>query len=170
MNKEAELEASLWKSLRADRTAMVALTSPVAGSVAARPMTVLTDGDETPYRGPLYIFTATGNALADAVAAGPQVATAHFASKGHDLFAAIYGRLSLSGDHAVIDRLWNPFVAAWYDGKDDPRLRLLRLDPAEAEIWADANSLIAGIKMLLGIDPKKDYEDKTATIPLGASA
>ena len=31
----------------------------------------------------------------------------------------------------MIDRLWNPFVAAWFEGKDDPKLQLLRFDPAD---------------------------------------
>mgnify|MGYP006140606399 CR=1 FL=1 len=45
----------------------------------------------------------------------------------------------------MIDRLWNPFVAAWYqEGKDDPKLALLRLDAERAEIWENGSSLIAG--------------------------
>jgi hypothetical protein len=49
------------------------------------------------------------------------------------------------------------FVAAWFEGgKDDER----------AEIWVDASSLVAGIKLLLGADPKKDYKDKVAEVAL----
>jgi general stress protein 26 len=49
-------------------------------------------------------------------------AIATFASKGHDLFATLHGSVSLDNDRAVIDRLWNRFVAAWYEGgKDDPK-------------------------------------------------
>jgi len=76
--------------------------------------------------------------------------------------------VSLDNDRAVIDRLWNRFVAAWYEGgKDDPKLRLLRLDPDQGQVWADASSLVAGVKMLLGIDPKKEYRDKVAKVDLG---
>ena len=71
-----------------------------------------------------------------------------------------------SPDAATIDRLWNPFVAAWYTGKDDPTLRLLRFDPEGAEIWLNDSSLLAGIKMLVGIDPKRDYRDNVATVKL----
>ena len=66
----------------------------------------------------------------------------------------------------MIDKLWNRFVAAWYEGKDDPKIALLRFDPASAEIWIDASSAVAGIKMLIGIDPKKDYKDKVAEVSL----
>jgi general stress protein 26 len=75
--------------------------------------------------------------------------------------------LSVDNDRAVIDRLWNRFVAAWYEhGKDDPKLALLRFDPDRGEIWLDGSSLVAGIKMMLGFDPKEDYKDNIATVDL----
>jgi hypothetical protein len=43
---------------------------------------------------------------------------------------------------------------------------LLRFDPEKPEIWLDASSIVAGIKMLLGVDPKKDYKDKVAEVTL----
>jgi general stress protein 26 len=63
--------------------------------------------------------------------------------------------------------LWNRYVAAWYEGgKDDPKLALLRLDAEQAEIWLDGSSIVAGVKMLFGSDPKQDYKDKVATVTL----
>jgi general stress protein 26 len=63
--------------------------------------------------------------------------------------------------------LWNSFVAAWYTGgKDDPEVALIRLDPENAEIWVNASSMVAGIKMLMGIDPKQDAKDKVAHVTL----
>jgi general stress protein 26 len=67
----------------------------------------------------------------------------------------------------VIDRLWNRYVAAWFEaGKDDPKLAVLRLDPERAEIWGDASSLVAGLKLMLGMDPKKEFKDKVAEVDL----
>ena len=75
--------------------------------------------------------------------------------------------MSVDNDRAVIDRLWNRYVAAWFPGgKDDPKLALLRLDPERAEIWVDASSVVAGIKLLFGMDPKKEYRDKVAEVSL----
>ena len=74
--------------------------------------------------------------------------------------------MSLHNDAATIERLWNPFIAAWFDGKDDPKLALLRFDPRDAEVWKNENNLLAGIKMLIGVDPKKDYADNQAHIDL----
>ena len=78
------------------------------------------------------------------------------------------GSLREDTDPTMVDRLWNPFVAAWYTGKDDPKLCLLRLDAEHAEVWLDASSLLAGVKMLFGLDPKKDYQDKVREIDLGS--
>ena len=57
-------------------------------------------------------------------------------------------------------------IAAWFDGKDDPKLVLRRFDAEQAEIWLNESSLLAGVKMLLGVDPKRDYEDNTAEVDL----
>jgi general stress protein 26 len=94
-------------------------------------------------------------------------AIATFSSKGHDLFATVQGSLHLDNDRRNIDRLWNRFVAAWFEGgKDDPKLALLRMDAEQAEIWLDGSSLVAGIKMLLGVDPKESYKDQVAKVAL----
>ena len=67
----------------------------------------------------------------------------------------------------MVDKLWNPFVAAWFEGgKDDPNLQLLRFEPERAQIWLNGSSLLAGMKMLLGADPKKEYADKVAEVSL----
>ena len=79
----------------------------------------------------------------------------------------MHGSLQLDNDRRNIDRLWNCFVAAWFEGgKDDPKLALLRLDAERAEIWLDGSSLVAGIKLLLGVDPKKSYKGQVAKVTL----
>jgi general stress protein 26 len=160
MPTPAELEAKLWKALKSDMTLMIGLDGSTA---QPRPMTAQFDGDRG---GPIWFFTATDTELATSLTAGSK-ATATFASKGHDLFATLQGKLSLDNDRAVIDRLWNRFVAAWYEGgKDDPKLTLLRFDAEHAEIWLDGSSFVAGIKMLVGLDPKEDYKDNVAKVDL----
>jgi general stress protein 26 len=167
MADEAEIKAKFWKALNKDMTVMLGLAQGEHGH--ARPMTAQLeedgfDGDQ--YRGPVWFFTSTDNALFHQVGGGAKPGIIHFASKGHDVWAAVQGQLSASQDRATIDRLWNRFVAAWYEGKDDPKIALLKFDPSDAEIWIDASSVVAGIKMLIGIDPKQDYKDKVAEVSL----
>jgi general stress protein 26 len=155
-----ELEAKFWSALKSDMTMMLGLDGVEDGH--ARPMTAQLEEE----RGPIWFFTAKDNMIVQKLGQGNR-AIATFTSKGHDLFATVHGRLLVDNDRAVIDRLWNRFVAAWYPGgKDDPKLALLRLDAEQAEIWEDASSLVAGIKMLLGADPKEEYKDKVAKVQL----
>ncbi|WP_166208125.1 pyridoxamine 5'-phosphate oxidase family protein [Cognatiluteimonas telluris] len=157
---EQDLQRALWKGLGDDRTVMLGLGGAERGHL--RPMTAQVEGDS----GPLWFFTATDNALVRELDRGDGAVVAYVA-KDHDLFASIEGRLALDQDRATIDRLWNPFAAAWYEGgKDDPRLALLRFDPAHAEIWRNTGSLLAGIRILLGGDPKQDARDNVAHVNL----
>jgi general stress protein 26 len=155
-----ELRAKFWKALRSDMTMMLGLDGVDDGH--ARPMTAQTEGDH----GPIWFFTVKDNGIMRGLGTGNR-AIATFTSKGHDLYATVHGSLRLDNDHATIDKLWNRYVAAWYErGKEDPNLALLRLDPERAEIWLDASSLTAGIRMLLGADPKQEYKDNVAKVSL----
>ena len=160
MTASEDIEAKFWKELHAQRTMMLGIDG--IDGLPPRPMTAQAEGD----RGPLWFFTSTESLLTQRAGSGSQ-ATASFTSKGHDLFASVTGRLSVDNDRAMIDRLWNPFVAAWYEGgKDDPKLALLKFDTAHAEFWLNGSSLLAGVKILMGIDPKQDYKDKVAKVEL----
>ncbi|WP_374012953.1 pyridoxamine 5'-phosphate oxidase family protein [Pseudoxanthomonas koreensis] len=161
MSDPRELESKFWKALKSDMTVMLGVDGLEDGHT--RPMTAQLEHDA---RGPVWFFTSIDNALVQRLDT-PRRAVAAFAAKDHALFASIGGQLAVDTDPAVVERLWNPFVAAWYTGKDDPKLALLRLDPDEGEVWLNEHSLLAGVKMLLGVDPKKDYKDKVAKVDLG---
>lgn len=161
MPSPADIEAKFWKALKSDRTVLLGLAGVEDG--IGQPMTALTLEEG---HGPLYIFTSKDTDLARHLS-GPTPATVQFVAKDHDLFAAIHGELAVDNNRAVIDKLWNPFVAAWYEGgKDDPKLELLRFNPGAAKIWMNERSLFAGMRLLLGRDPKKDYADKAAEVRL----
>lgn len=165
MTDTAALEGDFWKSLKSDRTVMLGLSTDRDPHL--RPMTAQIEGDEG---GPVWFFTAIDTELAESVKA-PRRALFTLTSKGHDVFATVHGTLSHDLDRAVVDRLWNPFVAAWYEkGKDDPKLALLRFDPEEAQIWRNGSSLVAGVKALLGVDPKTDYQHNVADVRLGGAS
>jgi len=156
-----ELEQKFWTALKSDMTIMLGLVGVEDGH--ARPMTAQLDGEQ---RGPIWFFSATDASIVQ-MASSPRPAVATFTAKSHDLFASVHGTLRVDNDRRMVDRLWNRFVAAWFEkGKEDPKLVLLRFDPDHAEIWLNDSSFFAGIKMLFGADPKKEYRDKVATVDL----
>lgn len=161
MTSPTEIKARFWKELKRDRTIMLGLDGAREGKT--QPMTALLEGDEG---GPLWIFTAKDNSLVEALGTSHR-AIATFTGKSHDLFASITGTLNLDTDPAVIDRLWNPFVAAWFEGgKTDPKLALLRFDAEQAKIWLNGSSIGAAFEWLLGRDPKESYHEKVAEVSL----
>ena len=40
------------------------------------------------------------------------------------------------------------------------------MDAADAHVWLNDSSLLAGAKLLLGVDPKKSYKDKVGDVDL----
>ena len=161
MANETEIRDRFWKELKSERTIMLGIDGEPGGGM--QPMTALIEEDDG---GPLWIFTSKESDLARAIGGG-KPAHATFTGRRHDLFANVTGRLSIDNNRTVIDRLWNPWVAAWFeDGKDDPKLCLLRFDAEHAKIWLNATPLGAAIEWLLRRDPKESYKDKVAEVAL----
>ncbi len=164
MTDTQKIEDAFWKSLRSDMTVMLVLCEH--GDDRARPMTAQIDGDKD--KGPIYFFGGKDSSIYQKLGTSSAKAEFTHVPKGHDLFAAVEGDLSICHDNAVLERLWNPFVAAWYPGgKDDANLVLFKMDIGDAKVWLSGNSLIAGIKMLFGVDPKDTYKDNVAELKLG---
>lgn len=159
MTTDVEITAAFWKHLGSDRTVMLG-NAPTD----LRPMTAQLEGDAD--QGPIWFFTSTDAAIVQGLT--PQDESIFtFVSKGYDVFASVHGHMTQSTDRAIIERLWNKWVAAWYQGgKDDPKIVLLRFDPTRAEIWRDGSSLLSGLKLLMGGHPKTDATDNMAKVAL----
>ena len=155
-----EIEKKFWKALESDKTMMLGLTGVDESHM--RPMTAQLDGE----KGPIWFFGSKDSDLVSNMKKTSN-AVSTFVSKGNDLYATVHGTLSINNDRKMIDELWSPFVAAWYEGgKDDPKLALLCFEPNRAQVWLDGSSLMAGIKMLFGSDPKDTFKDNVAELKL----
>ncbi|USI73986.1 pyridoxamine 5'-phosphate oxidase family protein [Sphingomonas morindae] len=160
MPSDADIKAQFWKDLGASPFMMLGLDGARDGHT--QPMTAKSEGDT----GPLWFFTTKDNGLVAALEQSHR-AIATYTGKGHDLFASIHGELSVDRDEAVIDRLWDKHVEAWFEhGRADPKLTLLRLDVETAEIWVTGSSIGAFVSRLFGKDPKQTYADNIAEVTL----
>lgn len=127
---EAELQVRLWKEIEKARYGMLGL---VGRSPAQhfQPMAAFCE----PEHGRIWFFTRTDTDLARATGQGG-AAMFIVQAKDQGFQACVGGRLVQQLDTARMDRYWNPVVSAWYpEGKDDPRLALLRLDVRDAQVW-----------------------------------
>lgn len=86
--------------------------------------------------------------------------------KGAATTVVVHGRAHASDDRAKIAELWNAFDKAWWDGPEDPRIRLLTIVPSRAEYWESPGKLVAYTDMLIaaatGGRPKTGEHGQTA--------
>lgn len=162
----ADLEEKLWDGL-ASKSPFVMLGLNGVEDSRTRPMTAQideVDGNKT-----IYFFADKREHLVKGLSETSD-AVATFVSKGHDLFAHIHGNLVIDNDREVIDRLWNPMIAPWYEGnKDNPNLVLLRFDTGIANVWLNEGPehLVKAALEALGKDVERpDYDDKRADVEL----
>ena len=129
----AKAEEAFWDSLKKSNTGLLGLDQP---GYHAQPMTAFRD-EET---GTIWFFTRDDTDLArDAGVGSGQSAMFHYGSKDQNVWACVHGELSAHGqDRAIIDRYWNPVLAAWYpEGKDDPHLTILRFEAGDGRVWVN---------------------------------
>ncbi len=122
-------EEEFWKHLKSSNTGMLGIDTP---GNHAQPMTAYRE-EET---GTIWFFTRDDTDLARDIASGATQGMFSYGSKDQEVWACFHGTMSLQRDQAVIDKHWNPIVAAWYpDGKDDAHLTLIRFDGDDGRVW-----------------------------------
>lgn len=160
-NRDQELKQLFWEELASSPFMMIGLQG--VEDSRTRPWTAQIDtaeGGNKKDGGTIYFFGSKSDHLVQGISTGNR-AVATYVSKGHDLFAHVHGTLELVNDRALVDKLWNPFIASWYkNGKEDPEVQLVRFDTDKADIWkseAGATLVAAALKML-GRDPGEDHQ------------
>ena len=164
MADDRQIEEKFWKALEDSPFLMLGVEGTRDG--ATQPMTAnfeVQDRDA----GVVWIFTARDHDLTRAMGQSNR-ALASYSGKGHDLFSSLRGTLEIVNDRATIDRLWSPVVAEWYEGKDDPKLALIRFDIENAKIWlSDVEGFLKpAFNKLLGRKPEAGMKEKVAEVSL----
>ncbi len=65
-------------------------------------------------------------------------------------FLSVYGTAEISRDREKIDQYWSDIAKAWFpDGKDDPRVTLIKVRPEQGFYWDTKDGkLVSMIKIL----------------------
>ncbi|AZB64254.1 general stress protein [Cereibacter sphaeroides] len=129
---QTDPKAALWKQLGKLRAGMLG----VEGSGQhMQPMSH--HCDEAAAK--LWFLTKRSTDLFRAI--GPS-STAHFCIIAHDedFHACLSGHIAEETDRAKLDEMWNPVVAAWFEGKNDPDLVMVSVKLRSAAIWASTSS------------------------------
>jgi general stress protein 26 len=145
----------------------VLVTRGDTAALRGRPLSIASSGED----GTLYFSTAIESPKVQELELDPHVAVVMQDGKR---YISISGTASVVHDRALIDRLWSESWKIWFpQGKDDPSLCLLRIEPVEAAYW-DMSGL-QGVKYafqmakayLTGTQPPSDQDERhTARVKL----
>lgn len=99
--------------------------------------------------GRIYFLVDERGAKDEQIERFPIVTLAFADTRGHD-YVAITGRATVSNDRAKIAELWTGTDRSWWDSKRDPAIRLITVEPGDAELWAGPNQVAAAAKLVAG--------------------
>ncbi|PZO81310.1 MAG: general stress protein [Mesorhizobium amorphae] len=124
----------------------------------ARPVAARPHRDE----GAFYVLTDVRGEKDDQIERFP-VVTLTFADGSANTYIAVTGHATVENDRAKIEELWSAFDKVFWDGPEDPDVRVITIKPDDAEIWDGAGRLWTGVKMAASIATGAD-------LPLGDNA
>ena len=84
------------------------------------------------------------------VAKFPTVSLA-FSDGKKNRYVAITGKAEISNDRDRIKALWNPWAKAWWDSAEDPKIRVIRVTPEDAELWDSPGRVASTVAMLAAV-------------------
>lgn len=89
----------------------------------------------------------------------------NYSDPKRDLYISVYGKAEMSLDLIKLEELWDNKFKAWFPlGISDPNIRLLKVDPEEAESWDSPNLLVTEIislvKNTISGNPYTDIENE----------
>ncbi len=122
-----DLKSAFW-----DRIGDVQAGLLSAAGARAVPMSPYADRKENA----IWFITADGTELSKAAETSAE-ASFFVADPKANLYATIDGQVTHVNDPAKLDELWNAVAASWFDdGRRDDDIRLIRMTPTKAEVWA----------------------------------
>lgn len=96
----------------------------------ARPMATREMAED----GTIWFLTSEGSTKVQEIAKNPNIGLA-YADSGSECYVSIAGTAKVTNDRALIQEFWNPFYKAWFEGPEDPSIRLIEITPSSAEYW-----------------------------------
>jgi general stress protein 26 len=141
---------------------IVMLMTMIGGDHSSRPLTVA--GVD---HGTLEVLVDRTADWAEAIDEPDTVVHVSVADVRSNVYLSLNGTASITPERAAIERLWNPGAAAFFDGKEDPAVAVLRFAVSGGEYW-DApsgriGSAIAMVKAAVSDDASAAGDHGTVT-------
>ena len=134
------------------RIAMLCTNSD--GRVVSRPMSVQELGQD----GKFWFLASADSHKVDDIAANPSVGIM-IVDPGAATYVSVTGDARVSNDRAQIAEFWNPLYKAWFEGPDDPAIRVIEVSPVSAEYWVTkGGKFVSFVSMLASAVTGKHLE------------
>jgi general stress protein 26 len=103
-------------------------------------------GSAGPPGGVIWFLTDHRGLKDDEIDVTPEVCLIFFYPK-EKVYLSITGEAFVAHDPDRARSLWNERQKVWWSGPDDPNLRVVRVEPEEAEMWdGPANAAVAAFE------------------------
>jgi len=121
-----------------------------------RPMSTAQVDDD----GNLWFLSAVDSSKNEEIDYDPQVQL-FYVNTSDSEYMTVFGKASVSKDQDKINEVWTPIAKAWFtEGKDDPRVTLIKVTPEEAYYWdTKTNKMVSMIKILASAVTGKASDD-----------
>jgi general stress protein 26 len=125
-----------------ERIPICMLVTHDGDDVRCRPMVSFARRDDHA----VYFLTDARRHNDEEVARDPRACLV-FVDPAGQTFVSISGQATVSNDRTKIEELWSLPAEAWWDGPDDPAIRLLAVTPKDAEFWDAPGRMVSYVKM-----------------------
>ena len=142
MSRQEHIER-VWEI--ADEISVCMVTTHAGNRMRSRPMHAFADPDA----GCFWFITDTRGLKDEEIEAAPDVCL-NFADISDNTYLSVTGRAEMVRDPAKAEELWSTEAQVWWpNGPTDPVVRVLRVEPDQAEYWdARGNSVVVAMKLL----------------------
>lgn len=130
----------LFKMIEGIEFAML-VTETSNGTLRSRPMSVkTTDSDDC-----LWFLTNDESGKVLEIESNRQV-NVSFARPSDHTFISVSGIAQITDDRDKVDEVWTADAGLWFkDGKNDPNLTLIRVEPSQAEYWCPKSNQVVSL-------------------------
>ncbi|MAS11266.1 pyridoxamine 5'-phosphate oxidase family protein [Salinisphaera sp.] len=118
----------------------------------ARPMHLVQDE----YDGTIWFYTRRSTEKVLEAQQGDSEVCLTFSDQEAGVYVSMSGKARITDDQAIIDKYWNPGVAAWLPEKEDPDVVMLEIDIEMGEHWAAKESKVFQLYEMAKANIKSD--------------
>lgn len=143
------------KNIAEDARTCFFTTKSAGGETHSRPM-ALQEVDEN---GTLW-FLSSKESLKNEEIQNDSYVELYFLNSSAYEYIFVKGQAQISQDPELIEKYWNSFANAWFDGKDDPRITVIGVKAQDGYYYETKNNkVIAMAKMLFAAATGSKNED-----------